>query len=175
MWRAVSFAVVALLQITNCKMCWEECSGMNVLQDVDIHGCRRRSTYPGSQDFRCKGMRGPPCTVLRGDQVELELTWLDNGHRNLTQAVHWQSGWMDLPWVGMETDICKYVNDGKSCPGFGDPLKGGLSTYKFPIDILSVYPAGSYNLKWQLIDRDAPSADGQGAPALCFKFSIRIM
>jgi len=148
---------------------------MDVIQSIDIIGCRRRSTYPGLQNFRCKGMQGPPCTVNRGDTVELNVAWKDNGHQNLTQAVHWQSGWMDLPWVGMETEICKYVNEGSSCPGQGNILRGGMSDYKFPINILNMYPAGSYNLRWQLLDKNLPSEDGLGKPVFCFKFAIRIM
>ena len=42
---------------------------------VDIKGCRRRTPLnPGRvPKFRCEGMRGPPCTVKRGDVVTLDV------------------------------------------------------------------------------------------------------
>jgi len=159
----------AILQVSTAKMCYEECPSFDVIQSADINGCRRRSTFPNKQSFRCDGMKGPPCTVVRGDEVELDIKWKDDGHTNLTQSVVWEQGWVDLPWIGMETEICKYVNGGNGCPGIG--TENGMSNLKFPIQILEQYPANSYGLRWELIDRQK---DGDKI-IMCFRFKIKIM
>ena len=65
------------------KMCWEECrAGARVVETADILGCRRRSTFPARQDFRCQGSLGPPCTVFRGDTVNLDVNWVNPGIRD---------------------------------------------------------------------------------------------
>ena len=38
-------------------------------QNVEIDGCHRRSSYPHDQNFWCKGLDGPPCTVLRSENL----------------------------------------------------------------------------------------------------------
>ena len=97
------------------KMCWEECSaGAGVVQRADILGCRRRSTFPASQDFRCEGRQGPPCTVFKGNTVRLNVDWVNPGIRDMTQSTHWVS-WVELPWVGMETEACPYLEAGAGC------------------------------------------------------------
>merc|ERR1712198_153098 len=147
------------------KICWEPCSSSSTVQTVDIEGCRRRSTYPVSQDFRCGGRKGPPCTVLRGDVVHLDVTWQDAGHQNLTQEVYWQS-FINVPWIGMETEIRKYVNGGDSCPG---SKQTGVSKFRIPIKIQEMYPAGYYNLQWSIVDRTQKG----DKTAACFLIAIK--
>ena len=96
------------------KMCWEECAAEGRVEKADIIGCRRRSTYPHLEDFRCEGSKGPPCTVFRGDTVNLDVQWNNNGIRDMTQSTHWVS-WIELPWVGMETEACPYLDGGQGC------------------------------------------------------------
>ena len=55
--------------------------GQNSLHNIDIIGCRRRSTYdlqdPSSGmrvDFHCDGQEGPPCTVRIGDTIIFNTT-----------------------------------------------------------------------------------------------------
>ena len=68
---------------SEAKMCWEECqAGAGQVVTADIQGCRRRSTFPASQDFRCEGRLGPPCTVFRGDTVNLDVNWVNPGIRD---------------------------------------------------------------------------------------------
>jgi len=166
--------VLSLLCVTlaavQAKICWEECPGNSVIEHIDIEGCHRRSTYPALQDFRCEGRTGPPCTVIRGETVTINVKWRDAGHSNLTQSVYWQSGFFDLPWVGMDTQICKYVNDGTGCPY--TPEEPEMSEFEFPIKIMEVYPAGYYKLKWSLIDR---TDEGDENTAACFLVIIKIV
>jgi len=159
--------IVLLFQFSSAKICWEECEGSNLIESVDIEGCHRRSTYPSSKDFRCDGKEGPPCTVIRGETVYLDVTWKDKGHTNLTQDVVWQAAWMDIPWVGMETAVCKYVNNGESCPKQGE----STSNYKFPIKIQEIYPAGYFALKWKLLDATSTGP----TTAFCLKLDIKIV
>ena len=112
--------VLSLCWLGGCeaKMCWEECrAGAGLVETADIQGCRRRSTFstfPASQDFRCQGSLGPPCTVFRGDTVHLDVNWVNPGVRDMTQSTHWVS-WVELPWVGMETEACPYLDTGAGC------------------------------------------------------------
>ena len=142
-------------QISEAKMCWEECSaGSGVVERADILGCRRRSTYQVSQDFRCQGRLGPPCTVFRGDTVRLDVDWVNPGILDMTQSTHWVS-WVELPWVGMETEACPYLDTGAGCGNntvdisvTSSPhtshsyLQTRTSNFNFPIYIEKLYPAG---------------------------------
>jgi len=169
------FGIIGLvfIQICSAKICWKECTeDTNIIKSVDFQGCRRRSTYPHKEDFWCEGNKGPPCTLLRGDETMIDISWIDYGHTKLTQAVYWESGFMDIPWVGMDTEACQYVNDGASCPGKGDSQQGGLSKLHFPIEVLMAYPAGTYNLKWKMLDT---KEDGSVKEVFCFRFQMRIM
>jgi len=169
----VIFAV--LIQACNLKICWKECKDSAIIQSVELQGCHRRSTYPHKQDFWCDKNRGPPCTLLRGETAVMKIVWKDFGHRHLTQAVYWQPEFMDvdIPWVGMDTEACKYVNNGTSCPGKGlTPEKEGLSQLSFPIDVLEIYPTGTKNLKWEMYDQNE---DGSSKTVFCFQFPLRIM
>ena len=117
MTKKIFLLLFSLCWLGGCeaKMCWEECTaGAGVVQTADILGCRRRSTYPASQDFRCDGRLGPPCTVFRGDTVNLDVNWVNPGIRDMTQSTHWVS-WVELPWVGMETEACPYLDSGSGC------------------------------------------------------------
>merc|ERR1711884_887482 len=87
-----------LLDLYQAKICWKECGNDNVLQSVDITGCKRRSSYPSRQDFRCEGTVGPPCFVQRGDTVLLEVDWVNPGVANMTQSTRCLgSAWRPRP------------------------------------------------------------------------------
>merc|ERR1712211_177095 len=86
------------------------------LQNVNIEGCRRRASYPHRQRFRCEGTEGPPCIVERGSTVHLDVAWQNPGVTNMTQSTVWVSGWgIEIPWVGMETEGCPYLDLGTGC------------------------------------------------------------
>ena len=75
---------------------------------------RRRSTYPALEDFRCEGSVGPPCTVFREDTVTLDVDWNNPGIKDMSQSAHWVS-WIDILWVGLETEVCPYLDGGLGC------------------------------------------------------------
>ena len=60
---------------------------------------------------------GPPCTVERGDTVMLDVGWNNPGIANMTQSTVWVTGsWgVELPWIGMETEGCQFLDDGVGC------------------------------------------------------------
>ena len=46
---------------------------------------------------------------------------------------------LEIPWVGMDKDACKYMD-----PPCGEAVgSNGVRSYRFPIDCLQVYPAVS--------------------------------
>merc|ERR1711915_381092 len=72
--------LTCVIQSADARICWEQCNkNSNIVQSVNIEGCRRRSTYPKKQNFRCSGQVGPPCTVKRGDTVHLQVKWNNPG------------------------------------------------------------------------------------------------
>jgi len=145
-------------------------SGEDVIQDADVVGCRRRADYPLRKRFRCEGTVGPPCTVERGDTVYLDVKWNNPGLRNMTQSTVWVTGWgMEIPWVGMETEGCPFLDRGEGCtPG----AQARLSRFYFPILIQELYPAGKYDLKWKFWERDDA---GRETEVACFLFTIKII
>merc|ERR1711928_334730 len=149
-----SLVGLVLLQSVGAKICWKECaSDTSVLQNVNIEGCRRRASYPHRQRFRCEGTEGPPCIVERGSTVHLDVAWQNPGVTNMTQSTVWVSGWgIEIPWVGMETEGCPYLDLGTGCRPSAQERQ---SRFYFPILIQEMYPAGKYDLKWKFYDRDS--------------------
>ena len=86
----------------------------NAKLEIFCFSFRRRSTYPALEDFRCEGNVGPPCTVFREDTVTLDVDWNNPGIKDMSQDAHWVS-WIDIPWVGMETEVCPYLDGGLGC------------------------------------------------------------
>merc|ERR1712141_57269 len=159
------------LQSVGAKICWKECaSDTSVLQNVNIEGCRRRASYPHRQRFRCEGTEGPPCIVERGSTVHLDVAWQNPGVTNMTQSTVWVSGWgIEIPWVGMETEGCPYLDLGTGCR---PSAQARQSRFYFPILIQEMYPAGRYDLKWKFYDRDSIGTETEVA---CFLFTIKII
>merc|ERR1712176_1739958 len=155
--------LTALIQSAEAKICWEECSkGSSTVQFVNIEGCRR-SSYPKKQNFRCSGQKGPPCMVKRGDTVHLDVKWANPGVANMTQSTVWVTSFMDLPWVGMDTQGCPFVDWGKGCGN----MQSRESDFYFPIKIEAFYPPGRYPLKWKFWEENKELA--------CFLFNIKIV
>ena len=46
--------------------------------------------------------------------VCLQVEWTNPGVRELSLSAHWVS-WLELPWVGMETQGCPYLDGGAGC------------------------------------------------------------
>merc|ERR1712223_893080 len=162
---------LVLLQSVEAKICWEgRASDTSVLQNVNIEGCRRRASYPHRQRFRCEGTEGPPCIVERGSTVHLDVAWQNPGVTNMTQSTVWVSGWgIEIPWVGMETEGCPYLDLGTGCR---PSAQARQSRFYFPILIQEMYPAGKYDLKWKFYDRDSL---GKETEVACFLFTIKII
>ena len=160
-----------LLSVACSKICWEECDSYNLMHTADVIGCRRRSAYPRSQGFTCQGMDGPPCTVKQGDRVRLNLSFANPGLQNVSQSVVWVTGWgLDMPWVGMDTQVCPYLDGGQGCQQ--QPVgEGRISNFDFPIDIQSFFPTGRYQLRWSFNEETEDGAEEK----LCFSFKIRIV
>ena len=70
-----------------------------------------------------------PCNV--------DLIFIAFPIRGLEQKVTWLSGWANIPWVGLDTSACKYL-DGNCTRQGGETLN-----LTYPVKILSFYPAVS--------------------------------
>ena len=80
---------------------------------------------------------GPPCTVERGDTVLLDVDWNNPGIGNMTQSTVWVTGsWgVELPWIGMETEGCPFLDEGTGCrPDSKVCLRGGGEIYSNNLD-----------------------------------------
>ena len=100
-----------------------------ILKNIDIINCTRRSTYPEQEDFWCEGaegrleldhsstsVRGPPCFIPSGDKVMVEVQWTNPGVARLTQSIKYITPFLlELPWIGVETEVCDFLDDGKGC------------------------------------------------------------
>ena len=142
-------------------------SGSNAIESVDIEGCRRRTSTSSRRTwrFRCSGMEGPPCTLKRGDTVQLRVTFRSGSHplTSVSQSAHWVTNFgMELPWAGLDTNLCPYMSN--SCNG---QVQSGQTSMAYDIHINRLYPAGYYNLKWQF--------QANNNPMVCFRFAIRIV
>ena len=120
-----ALALLALAAQTEAKICWDECKGtfsdgeINFLYAIDIliyffkdlgqvdhvniAGCRRRSGRQGrTPRFRCRGMEGPPCTMKKGDTVDLKVDFKsgngndgakEGGGGLVSSLQSWLRGW----------------------------------------------------------------------------------
>ena len=58
----------------------------------------------------------------------------------MIQDVYWVTGMgLELPWVGIDKSACNYMDP----PCGTAPGNNGVRNYRFPIDVLPVYPAVS--------------------------------
>ena len=151
------------LTLAACKICWEKCGGEGqiVPQSVDIldHECRRRSSYPELEDFRCEGKVGPPCTLFKEDKVHVVVEWKNPGFTNMRHSIYWDS-LVAIRWPGLDREVCPYLDEGRGCDNTTVAFKltsktrinlsitifqARLSTFKFPIYVETFYPAGKIN------------------------------
>ncbi|XP_040568217.1 uncharacterized protein [Lepeophtheirus salmonis] len=154
------------------KICWKECTEMGIISSADIDGCHRRSGRDGrTPRFRCKGIDGPPCTVIRGETVHLNLEFRPNRVlKNVTQAAYWESSFgMDIPWAGLATNACTFMVNNEGCKE-GDQM--AYQSFSYPIFINEMYPPGTYNLRWEFTSRNEK---GMEDSLSCFRYVIRIV
>ena len=109
------FLISSWLALAAGRMCWEDCGGQIVPENVDILDCRRRSTYPEYENFTCDGKIGPPCTVFKDDEVNVLVEWRNPGLTNLKQSIYWDSPVLPLPWIGLDREVCPYLDGGRGC------------------------------------------------------------
>ena len=106
---------LCLVDLYLAKICWKECDpSQKVIQSVDVANCTRRSTYPELEDFWCDGEKGPPCFVQKGKTEVLEVVWANPGVADMAQSAHMLT-FIEMPWIGMETEACSFLDGGKVC------------------------------------------------------------
>ncbi len=110
---------------------------------ADVSGCRRRGPGPDGRvpRFRCQGTRGPPCFLRGGDTAELSVRF--ETELPLSGVVHeayWVTGAFLLPWAGMDTDACKYLDEPCDDDGAGRRSSRRNVTLTYPMDVLEEYP-----------------------------------
>eukprot|EP00092_Neocalanus_flemingeri_P010685 GFUD01011509.1.p1 GENE.GFUD01011509.1~~GFUD01011509.1.p1 ORF type:complete len:174 (+),score=44.01 GFUD01011509.1:475-996(+) len=168
-----SLLFCCLTPLLLAKVCWKSCKEESkteqVLQNLDIAGCHRRSTYPEYEDFLCEGNLGPPCTAVSGDTININMRFVNPGVANLTQSAGYLvTSFIELPWPGMDRDGCKYLDRGSGCGN----KEERLSEFSMPVFIESIYPQGKYDLKYQLFEK---LEDGREEELVCALFTLRIV
>ena len=67
-------------------------------------------------DHSSTSVRGPPCFIPSGDKVMVEVQWTNPGVARLTQSIKYITPFLlELPWIGVETEVCDFLDDGKGC------------------------------------------------------------
>ena len=67
-------------------------------------------------DRSSTSVRGPPCFIPSGDKVMVEVQWTNPGVARLTQSIKYITPFLlELPWIGVETEVCDFLDDGKGC------------------------------------------------------------
>ena len=46
--------------------------------------------------------------------MHLDVTWDNPGVSNMTQSAVWVT-WIDMPFVGLDTEGCPYLDGGQGC------------------------------------------------------------
>ena len=109
------FLIFCCLSLSGAKMCWEDCGGEIIPENVDLLHCRRRTTYPELEEFSCEGKLGPPCTLFKGDEVTVVVKWTNPGYTNLKHSIYWDTAFLPLPWPGLDREVCPYLDGDRGC------------------------------------------------------------
>merc|ERR1712130_331817 len=161
------------------KVCWKTCMDNNSTQSVKMLGCRRRSTFPQSEKFRCDAeaseldRMGPPCTTVHEDIFYMDVvfthTGLEEGQLVQTAGATASKGWMsyipkELPWATLPPKACEYLTKTDKYVGCnGEP---GTSLLHLPILVENFYPTNTYNVNYYLANK--------GKQIVCVSFLLRI-
>jgi len=140
------FLTFVFFQACFTKICWKECSSQNIIKSVDLVGCHRRSTYPHQEDFKCSSqdgmLKGPPCTAKKGDTFELHVEFVNLTVSDMTQYAYWETGWVDVPWVTMDSEACPYLDSGHGCNNKTRTSEPSFLVMPIPVD--PMYPGGDF-------------------------------
>jgi len=97
------------------------------------------------------------------------LYFLDFAIKDLKQEAFWLTNFgFQLPWAGMDTDGCKYLQH--NCTATSIP-EDQVQKFSYPIGIKKMYPIGKYNLKWSF----NAMRNGTKVEVGCVYYTIRIL
>jgi len=171
------FSLILIVTVVQAKICWKHCSedDPKLIRSFNIDGCRRRkrvsvSGERGFMNFRCDGSNPPPCTIKRGDTVYLDVEFApDFPLKKMTQGAYWVNSWgFQIPFPGMDTQGCKYLRH--NCM---NETVSENQNFSYPVKILTAYPPGVYNLKWNF--QEEKYNNGTNIEVGCAFYTIRIL
>ena len=58
------------------------------------------------------------------------------------QYAYWENGWVDVPWVTMDSEGCPYLDNGGGCNSQTESGKDGSKYLVMDIPVAPLYPAG---------------------------------
>uniref|UniRef100_A0AAG5DNI6 MD-2-related lipid-recognition domain-containing protein n=1 Tax=Anopheles atroparvus TaxID=41427 RepID=A0AAG5DNI6_ANOAO len=123
-------------EVVNFKSCIGEVNKCTI-NEVSITPC------PEAEEGRA-------CTVYRGTNVSITFDFTPEfAAKELSADVSWTQPSMDLPFIGMDTEACKYT----SCPA----ESGKRQTYSYDLPIKKSYPPKHYDVKWKLTSENKDS------------------
>ncbi|BES93393.1 coagulation [Nesidiocoris tenuis] len=110
-----------------------------------------------------EALTGEPCKVKRGTSATLSFDftphWASSGP--LKTRAYW-AHILDLPFVGMDTDACKYT----SCPY----VDGQKNSYNFTLELAKQYIAQRYDIKFRIWEEEA-----EPRKECCLLFKLKLL
>ncbi|XP_043476549.1 MD-2-related lipid-recognition protein-like [Leptopilina heterotoma] len=135
-------------------------------EEVQWHYCTPESqdlcTIQNVQVDPCKeAVNNLPCRLKKGLDAQISFNYTANFNaENASSQAYWDSGILDLPLAGMNTDACKNTK----CP----IVKNENSNYDIKIHINKLFPSKEFKVKWKLWD------NAQQNELCCFTINIKI-
>ncbi|XP_014273720.3 NPC intracellular cholesterol transporter 2 [Halyomorpha halys] len=149
----ICMAIIVSSELVQFKPCYY--SGQNgkqcTVSDVEIEPCPEAA-------------RNEPCKIKRGEFASIGFKYtLDfEPVEPLKTRAYWATVLADLPFVGMDTDLCKVTE----CP----VVKGVQKSYNYSLAISKSFPAQKFDIKCKIWEENkGPERE------CCFMFKIRLI
>ncbi|XP_052563062.1 MD-2-related lipid-recognition protein-like [Culex pipiens pallens] len=86
-----------------------------------------------------------PCVLVKGQNATISFDYTAGFDAKVATAkAWWTMPSLDLPFIGMDNDACKYTG----CP----IVAGRKQTYSYELPIMKLFPSRAYDVKWQLLN-----------------------
>ncbi|CAH1390429.1 unnamed protein product [Nezara viridula] len=108
--------------------------------------------------------KNEPCKIKRGEYASIAFKYKIEYEpvEPLKTRAYWATVLADLPFVGMDTDLCKHTE----CP----VVKNVDKQFNYTLDISKSFPAQKFDVKWKIWEEKAgPEKE------CCFMFKMKLV